>query len=758
MNIIREKLDIARYNVPFVLPCVGEHPRLLFKRGEIEKIKADFDKPQNRCAAHEFKKLCDKTANISLDTNEKLQKNFSPKILGRIEALAFNYALYGDKESARIAIDAVKKYIRDIRYENYFDFSRPIGHAIFTASEVYDWCYDVLTDKDKHDIILICEEYAKRLEIGYPPADDNAVTGHSGEAQLLRDLLSFGVAVYDECDDIYKYCAGKIIDEFVEPRNSFAQAHMHYQGSSYGAYRYYFELWAEFIIYKMSGKHLFCEEYGKMAYEWIYLRRADGQHLRVGDVFAETKLYKNQYWDEEYMPLFIAANLYGDEYVKQTAIRGSEAFSRFVYDNITLTPVQYLVINNPDLWGRPIDELPKTKYFGSPEGLMVARTSWEMDINTDKYGDEDINGDGVIAYMRIGETWTGNHQHLDAGSFQLYYKGILASESGCYDYYYSEHDKLYNKETIAHNTILIYNPNEDFGERINCGGQRRYDESVLYRCGGKVRPGVETGKVTAHGFGPDKINPSYSYIAGDIAKAYSPKATEVLRSMAFIALNGKPHKGVLFVCDKISVSDSSFKKTFLLHTQEEPRIENNVAFVQDTSAEHRGAMQMYMLLPTDKSVKKIGGKDSEYTINGKNYPLYKKYAPELALEAGAWRIEISPEGESETDYMLNVLLAGDLETNDGIAPVTAIETDTHMGAVVYDTVCLFGKEAKRRDCAEFEIEDIGHDKYRVLLTGMESGIYTVKQTGETLTVRADSTDGALWFDVNSGAVQVKKIG
>ena len=99
-----------------------------------------------------------------------------------------------------------------------------------------------------------------------------------------------------------------------------------------------------------------------------------------------------------------------------------------------------------------------------------------------------------------------------------------------------------------------------------------------------------------------------------------------------------------------------------------------------------------------------------------------------------------------------------METNDIIAPVTAIETDTHMGAVVYDTVCLFGKEAKRRDCAEFEIEDIGHDKYRVLLTGMESGIYTVNQMGETLTVRADSADGALWFDVNSGAVQVKKIG
>ena len=102
-------------------------PAAFFLReAKIEKIKADFDKPQNRCAAHEFKKLCDKTANISLDTNEKLQKNFSPKILEELRRLHLTMALYGDKESARIAIDAVKKYIRDIRYENYFDFSRPI--------------------------------------------------------------------------------------------------------------------------------------------------------------------------------------------------------------------------------------------------------------------------------------------------------------------------------------------------------------------------------------------------------------------------------------------------------------------------------------------------------------------------------------------------------------------------------------------------------------------------------------------------------
>lgn len=262
----------------------------------------------------------------------------------------------------------------------------------------------------------------------------------------------------------------------------------------------------------------------------------------------------------------------------------------------------------------------------------------------------------------------------------------------------------------------------------------------------------------AHAFGPDAANPAYSYIAGDIAKAYSDKAEEVLRSMAFLPLTNAAHKGVLFVSDKVTAASPELKKTFLLHTQEEPEIRGNVAFVQNTDAEHRGAMQAHFLLPKDAALTKIGGKGKEFTINGVNYPLCHDYDPACALEAGAWRIESRPRLGNKTDYMLTVLLAGDIEENGAAARVETVETETHFGAAAYDTLCLFGRSASRCDTATFTVPNMGYGTVHVLLTGMEEGAYRVEQAGQTLCeTAADADGGALWFSCSAGLVTVEKI-
>ena len=66
----------------------------------------------------------------------------------------------------------------------------------------------------------------------------------------------------------------------------------------------------------------------------------------------------------------------------------------------------------------PSSTLPLSRYFGSPFGWMVARTGW--------------GEDAVIAEMKVNEYNFVNHQHLDAGAFQIYYKGALAIDSGLY--------------------------------------------------------------------------------------------------------------------------------------------------------------------------------------------------------------------------------------------------------------------------------------------------------------------------------------
>lgn len=53
-------------------------------------------------------------------------------------------------------------------------------------------------------------------------------------------------------------------------------------------------------------------------------------------------------------------------------------------------------------------------------------------------------------------------------------KDIWLFNPGRYDAYGTEHDYNFNKETISHNGLLIYDPNETMPNNVvNSGGQKR---------------------------------------------------------------------------------------------------------------------------------------------------------------------------------------------------------------------------------------------------------------------------------------------
>ena len=81
-----------------------------------------------------------------------------------------------------------------------------------------------------------------------------------------------------------------------------------------------------------------------------------------------------------------------------------------------------LIFREPALVKSPISELPLTKYFSAPMGEMVARTGWTMGTSSDS----------AVMFMRIGGSFFHGHQHRDMGTFQIYYKGPLATNSGIY--------------------------------------------------------------------------------------------------------------------------------------------------------------------------------------------------------------------------------------------------------------------------------------------------------------------------------------
>jgi heparin/heparan-sulfate lyase len=218
---------------------------------------------------------------------------------------------------------------------------------------------------------------------------------------------------------------------------------------------------------------------------------------------------------------------------------------------------------------------------------MVARTGW--------------GEDAVIAEMKVNEYNFANHQHLDAGAFQIYFKGTVASDSGLYSgssgAYGSPHCLNYYWRTIAHNSLLVYDPDEDFGRRGygNDGGQRLPNgRSEPRNLANLLAPqnGYRTGKILAHGFGPDPHAPDYTLLQGDLTAAYSKKVQAVTRSCVFLNLRNAQVPAALVVFDRVVATQPDFRKYWLLHTLEEPRLESASATVDGTQHDARGRLNL----------------------------------------------------------------------------------------------------------------------------------------------------------------------
>lgn len=294
MGVNVAKLPEDKYPKPSITPP-AEHPRLMFRAQDIDTIKKNMEDEESTAAVAEFNKLKEESFDGNLP--EKETANYDGQKLGIIEAKAFDYVMYGNEQHAKEAIAAIKNYARTCTYIGLNDYTRQMGHVLFTAAEVYDWCHPLLTKEDKEEIVALCQGIATQMEIGFPPSGQGAVCGHGGEMQLLRDWLALGIATYDEYPDIYNFVGGRFFSEFVPSRNYWFTSESHHQGSAYGSSsRHECELWSQWLIYRMSGETVYIPEMSRVVYQWIYTRRPDGQLLREGDDYNEGT-GKNKYWN-----------------------------------------------------------------------------------------------------------------------------------------------------------------------------------------------------------------------------------------------------------------------------------------------------------------------------------------------------------------------------------------------------------------------------------------------------------------------------
>jgi heparin/heparan-sulfate lyase len=536
-----------------------------------------------------------------------------------------------DQTQGREAVELLRGFLPEANFDlKVQDISRQIGALMLTTGMVYDWCYPQLSAEDKTLFITHLERLARMLETGYPPTRGGSVTGHAGEAMLMRDLLGAGIAIYDEKPEMYRLASERIFAEHIPARNFFYPAATHHQGSAYGPYRYSWEVLCNWILKRMTGNDYMVHEQSQVPYRWVYTRRPDGRLLAEGDVFRSGSTTRAD---------MLTAAYYRDAFLQQRFLQAK--------DSNRADPIEQILFWDPALEGKAAS-LPLARYFGFPLSATVARTGWDEN--------------SAVVEMKMHEYQFNNHQHLDDGSFQIFYRGTLAIDSGVYNKYGSDHDSNYLKRTIAHNAMLVFDPEEKFrkGERVNDGGQRWPAEvSEPRTLETLLNNGYRVGTVTA-----ERTTDDSSVLEGDLTKAYSGKVTAYKRGFVFVNMRDAKRPSVLVVYDRITSASPEFKKTWLLHSLDEPQVNGAVTVIRHNG----GKLVNQTLEPAAFRIAKVGGPGHEFEVAGVNHP--PDSAPKPDDEAGAWRIELSPTKVAATDEFLNVIQIMD----DGVEPLPVIRT------------------------------------------------------------------------------------
>ena len=726
------------------------HPRLYIQEKDIPELKARLENPQIKKTIATMEKLAkDRTPEEEAEVTDRGFRYYFVMrgVTTRAQLQALDYLVNGNKKSARQAITSMLDTLKRTNFGHGSDLSRASGVMMMCGAIVYDWCYDQLKESEKQMFIEEFVRIAGTMECGYPPKDTEPIAGHTSEWMVLRDMLSCGIAIYDEYPDMYEHAVSMIFKDYIPVRNFIYSGHNYHQGTGYVNVRFSNDLFSQWILDKMGAGPIYDSSQQYVLYDFLYRRRPDGQVLPAGDVNPQRGASPSYS-----LPAMLAYSYYHDpylawEYCRKPRVENHCMIFDILWRDLEIEPA------SPET-------LPFTRYSGTPFGWMIARTGW---------GD-----DSVIAEMKVNENYVGNHQHLDAGAFQIYYKGPLAIDSGTYQGtaggYNSDHNKNYTKRTVAHNSLLIYDPEEKFAcwnyggagkteFAANDGGQRmpgdRWDTCRSFES--LLSDSYTVGKAVAHSFGPDINVPEYSYLKGDITKAYSQKVKDVKRSFVFLNFFSESVPAALIVFDRIVSSSPDFKKTWLLHSIEEPQINGNTITVSRTLNGDSGMLTDTVLLPEagNASIEKIGGPGKEFWAAGMNYPNSPR-RPDPANERGAWRIELSPAAPSDEDSFLNVMQISDNDCP-ALHSAARIDGEKVTGVKIADRVVTFSKDSEQL-YNSFSFSVTGDGSFKILVTDLKPGNWQVIKDGKIFIPVADvkTEEGVLYFTAPAGTYEFRR--
>ncbi len=335
---------------------------------------------------------------------------------------------------------------------------------------VYDWCYAHLTSQQRTSLLDYFEAWANASHDNDSPGWGN-YWPRFGYSYALMGLATYGDSPHaQEWLDEFRYNRYRDIDLPLLDRIAAGGA------------------WPEGMIYDWianppriqaleawrtaAGEDLFqSSAWYQERLGYILLHRWPGLMEQWGDLFhpyvstGDTERNRGSIANyERIMALILIERFPNDALARQLqaylAAPPTDNSMGFMYH------AEFLWFN-PD---QPAQTPTLLTHYAQGTGALFMRSAWPS-------GAADTDASATYLTFQSGDHFS-YHQHFDQNSFTLFKRGDLAVDSGVYSGDgLSYHDQNYYVRTIAHNTLLVYNPLESFHAArpdavSNDGGQR----------------------------------------------------------------------------------------------------------------------------------------------------------------------------------------------------------------------------------------------------------------------------------------------
>ncbi len=737
----------STYKPMTLFPYKNTHPRVMFTRDMLPAIKATMEKPEYKVAVDALWEYANAEYDGILGEPEenfsarKGLHNFNYEGLAKIEAKAFAYQLTGERHYADEALYAIKNYILTLKVPYILsDQCRDYGLAMLTAAKVYDWCFDTLTEDDKYQLMAgvehkLCAGYVEdeawiarwkengyidpifKMEVGFPPVRQGAVVGHGAECQIMRDYLAMAIAVYDEHPDWWEFIGGRLMDEYVKFRNDyFPKTGIPPQGiSCYAKHRHFADLYSAWLFKVATGTN-------------PYL----GLEQTVRSIaICELPDKKRAFGSGDGAPLptaasvateaILAAAITGDATLRAAARDFTDGFTKAFScnNNSGSTMVPFIIFSSvsPEPAESRYEGYPTILYNGGYLAQYMTRARWN---------DENA----PATFMKLGVRSSANHEHDDAGTFLIYYKGPLSTAGGCYNNYGHYHNQHFHQATVSHNGILVYNP----AYKDDCKGWYSGSQRYNWNAGATLEQWLENdntfGTLISHAHGyknAEETESDFAYVAGDIANAY-PKGTvdKLERRMLTVYTDDPDFPLAFFAYDDIIACDKDFKKSFLLQisSMEAPTVSGNTVITENEGGKLvlTSLIDSPVITPLGGRVYKEDGKydpdnSTNYLINGVNCRTLG------GADDKHWgRVEISPSAASKRDKLLHAIYVTDRDSTKTPPAVERLDSVGATSARVGATVAVF---VESFDVSSVSVE-LGNGESVCYVSGLKAGKW---QTG-----------------------------